>query len=444
MFSFPTVRNVRLGSCRKPLSLMECCTFSGLAVSCRRIGGYWVHAGLGSLVNVKLCPSHCFTLFYPALQGRFCFSLCLHPKCSSKDFRWVYWGWSVQLRGEAVVAPRDSRCVCIEEGFHEIQTAVWLYAAMQAYFRTNLLGTWLVTNEWIFFYVCSIYCASHQFWYFIIAGYRRLLRWISCRRHGRRERSIDIQILGYIVDSFCSFPGNFQDLSWWESNLLWSSWDLGSLRSGRFSSLGFAARSCAGHFAFRSPGPGTTSSAWRCFAGWIAPARGWWFATSGGSCARGIAEVGHSQNSGFTREQRFQVRSSPQDNPKTRRHQTLSSMTSYWATFPMTWVGSSAPMWANSLMSLIPYPPRLTLMLLMPQVRSIARVGRLGMGNLFVCLTSCADVALQQLPWTKAAAGQGSSALYMVALGQCSHAWHWGMALCATFHTATLQPEAVL
>jgi hypothetical protein len=30
----------------------------------------------------------------------------------------------VQLRGEAVVAPRDSRCVCIEEGFHEIQTAV--------------------------------------------------------------------------------------------------------------------------------------------------------------------------------------------------------------------------------------------------------------------------------------------------------------------------------
>ena len=156
-----------------------------------------------------------------------------------------------------------------------------------------------------FFYVCSIYCASHQFWYFIIAGYRRLLRWISCRRHGRRERSIDIQILGYILDSFCSFPGNFQDLSWWESNLLWSSWDLGSLRSGRFSSLGFAARSCAGHFAFRSPGPGTTSSAWRCFAGWIAPARGWWFATSGGSCAHGIAEVGHSQNSGFTRDSVF-------------------------------------------------------------------------------------------------------------------------------------------
>ena len=62
-------------------------------------------------------------------------------------------------------------------------------------------------------------------------------------------------------------------------------------------------------------------------------------------------------------------------------------------------------------------------MLLMSQLRSIARVGRLGMGNLFaVCLTSCADVALQQLPWTKAAAGQGSSALYMVALGQCSHA----------------------
>ena len=24
--------------------------------------GYWVHAGLGSLVKVKLCPSHCFTL----------------------------------------------------------------------------------------------------------------------------------------------------------------------------------------------------------------------------------------------------------------------------------------------------------------------------------------------------------------------------------------------
>lgn len=84
MCSFPTVRNVRLGSCRKPLSLMECCTFSGLAVSYRRIGGYWVHAGLGSLVNVKLCPSHCFTLICRVgFASRFACIRSVPPRISS-------------------------------------------------------------------------------------------------------------------------------------------------------------------------------------------------------------------------------------------------------------------------------------------------------------------------------------------------------------------------